>query len=135
MSKGLQWLIGICVVLVVAAMVFSIIAPFFLPRLGLAVVGGDPRFGGEFGFGGPGHMFSGRGMMGGLRMPFLGLGMLVGGVAHAQESGACCRSGSPGTGSGGAGHLPVRSLQPTAGGGLESLPLLRGEDLKFSSRR
>jgi hypothetical protein len=79
MSKGLQWLIGIGVVLVVAAMVFSIVAPFVFPRIGLAMTGAAPRFGGrEFGFWEPGHMFGGRGMMGGLRMPFLGFGMLIG---------------------------------------------------------
>jgi len=33
MSKGLQWVIGIGVVLVVAAVVFSSVAPFFLPRV------------------------------------------------------------------------------------------------------
>jgi hypothetical protein len=73
MSKGLQWLIGIGVVLVVAAMLFSIVAPFVLPRVGLAMPGIGPGFGGgrEFGFWGPGHMFGGRGMMGGLRLPFL----------------------------------------------------------------
>jgi hypothetical protein len=80
MSKGLQWLIGICVVLVVAAMVFSFVAPFFFSRVGLAVPGVDPRLGGgrEFGFWGPGHMFGGRGMMGGLGGPFMGLRMLIG---------------------------------------------------------
>jgi hypothetical protein len=80
MSKGLQWLIGIGVVLVVIAMVFATIAPFVLPRLGLAIGGATPQFGvgREFGFGGPGHMFGGRSMMGGLRMPFFGFGMLIG---------------------------------------------------------
>jgi hypothetical protein len=41
MSKGLQWVIGIGVVLVVVAVVFSSVAPFFLPR---AAVSGAPQF-------------------------------------------------------------------------------------------
>ena len=36
MSKALQWVIGIGVVLVVAAIVFSSVAPFFLPRTSAA---------------------------------------------------------------------------------------------------
>jgi hypothetical protein len=76
MSRVLQWLIGICFVLVTAAIVFSRVAPFFMARVGLAVSGMGPRFG--FGFGGPGQMFGGRGMMGGFGLPFMGLGMLIG---------------------------------------------------------
>ncbi len=70
MSKGLQWIIGISVVLIVIAMIFSTIFPFFAPRLGWA---------NNYGYGmmGPGHMFGGGGMMGGFGMPFFGLGMLV----------------------------------------------------------
>jgi hypothetical protein len=40
MSKGLQWVIGIGVVLVVGAVVFSSMAPFLLPR----AAAGAPRF-------------------------------------------------------------------------------------------
>ena len=36
MSKGLQWIIGIGVVLMVAAVIFSSVAPLFLPRLAVA---------------------------------------------------------------------------------------------------
>jgi hypothetical protein len=77
MSRVLQWLIGICFILVTAAIVFSLVAPFFISRVGLAVSGMGPRFGGGFGFYGPGRMFGGR-MMGGFGLPFLGLGGLVG---------------------------------------------------------
>ena len=41
MSKGLQWVIGIGVALVVVAIVFSSLAPFLLPR---AAAAGAPRF-------------------------------------------------------------------------------------------
>ena len=70
MSKALQWVIGIGVVLIVAAIIFSTVWPFFAPRLGWT---------GDFGYGmmGPGHMFGGRGMMGGFGMPFLGIGMFL----------------------------------------------------------
>ena len=68
MSKGLQWTLGISAVLLVAALVFSSVFPFFAPRLGWNNYG--------YGMMGPGHMFGG-GMMGGFGMPFFGLGMLV----------------------------------------------------------
>ena len=70
MSKALQWVIGIGVVLIVATIIFSTIWPFFAPRLGWT---------GNFGYGmmEPGHMFGGRGMMGGFGMPFLGIGMFL----------------------------------------------------------
>ena len=70
MSKALQWVIGIGVVLIVAAIIFSTVWPFFAPRLGWT---------GNFGYGmmGPGHMFGGRGMMGGFGMPFFGIGMFL----------------------------------------------------------
>jgi hypothetical protein len=77
MSRVLQWLIGICFILVTAAIVFSLVAPFFLSRVGLAIAGTAPQLGRGFGFG-PGHMFGGRMMMGGFRLPFMGLGMLIG---------------------------------------------------------
>ena len=77
MSRALQWLIGICFVLVTAAIIFSLVAPFVLPRVGLALAGNGPQIGRGFGFYGPGYMFGGR-MMGGLRLPFMGLGMLIG---------------------------------------------------------
>jgi hypothetical protein len=70
MSKGLQWVIGISVVLIVAAVVFSTVWPFFAPS---TAWGGAPGFG----MMGPGHMFGGRGMMGGFGMPFFGFGMLL----------------------------------------------------------
>ncbi len=67
MSKGLQWIIGISVVLIVLAFVFSTVYPFFAPQSAWN----------GYGMMGPGHMFGGRGMMGGFGMPFFGLGMLV----------------------------------------------------------
>ncbi len=76
MSRFLQWLIGICLVLVTAAIVFSLVAPFVISRAGLVAPGMGSRIGGGFGFFGPGHMFGGR-MMGGFGMPFLGLGMFI----------------------------------------------------------
>ncbi len=76
MSRVLQWLIGICFVLVTAAIIFSLAAPFVISRMGLAMPGVGPRIGGGFGFYGPGHMFGGR-MMGGFGLPFLGLGMFI----------------------------------------------------------
>lgn len=67
MSKGLQWTIGISVVLIVLAFVFSTVYPLFAPQTAWN----------GYGMMGPGHMFGGRGMMGGFGMPFFGLGMLV----------------------------------------------------------
>ncbi len=67
MSKTLQWVIGIGVVVVVAAVVFATIWPLFVPGTGWTGLG----------MMGPGHM-RGGGMMGGPgMMPFFGLGMLV----------------------------------------------------------
>ena len=54
MSKGLQWTIGISVVLIVLAIVFSTVYPFFAPQSAWN----------GYGMMGPGHMFGGRGMMG-----------------------------------------------------------------------
>jgi hypothetical protein len=86
MSKALQWIIGIGVVLVVMALVFSFVAPFIFARFGYAAMGANPQFGDGRAFGnwGPGHMFGGRGMMGGFRgfgLPFMGFGMLLGPLA------------------------------------------------------
>jgi zinc-ribbon domain len=78
MSKGLQWVIGIGVVLVVAALVFSNVAPFFLPR---AAASGAPLFVAPFSqvaprfpffwrFVGPGRV--------GPRLPFMGFFGLAG---------------------------------------------------------
>ncbi len=70
MSKSLQWVIGIGVVLLVAAVILADLAPYVLPRLGLAVA---PQFGSPEGIYGrhmpfqPGFMFG----LGG-RMPFMG---------------------------------------------------------------
>jgi hypothetical protein len=77
MSKVLQWIIGICFVLVTAAIVFSLVAPFVVARMGVAAPGVVPHLGRGFGYFGPGFMFGGRGMMGGFGLPFLGLGMFI----------------------------------------------------------
>jgi len=58
MSKTLQWIIGIAVVLIVASVIFSTVMPFFFPRTG-------------------GYGMMGPGMMGGFGMPFFGLGMIT----------------------------------------------------------
>ena len=63
MSKALQWIIGIGVVLLVASVIISSIAPFFLPRTAW----------GGYGMMGPGQMYGGGGMMGGLGMGFFGM--------------------------------------------------------------
>ncbi len=63
MSRTLQWIIGIAVVLMVVAIIFSIIAPFFFPRTG------------GYGMMGPGMM--GSGMMGGLGLSTFGPGMIT----------------------------------------------------------
>jgi hypothetical protein len=70
MSKGLQWTIGISVVLIVVAIISSIAFPFFAQRLGWT---------GGYGYGmmGPGHMFGGGPMMGGFGMPFFGIFMFL----------------------------------------------------------
>ena len=61
MSKTLQWIIGIAVVLIVASIIFSMVMPFFFPRTG------------GYGMMGPGY----SGMMGGYGMPFFGIGMIA----------------------------------------------------------
>jgi len=70
MSKVLQWIIGISVVLIVISVIFSTVWPFFASRTGL---------GGGYGYGmmGPGQMYGGGGMMGGFGMPFFGIGMFL----------------------------------------------------------
>lgn len=82
MSKVLQWIVGICLVLVAVAIIASLVVPLVFGGFGVAAGRGAQQFGNGrlFGFGGPGHMFlfGGRGMMGGFRMPFFGLGMLIG---------------------------------------------------------
>jgi len=67
MSKALQWVIGIGVIVVAVAVVFTALWPLFAPRAAWAGHGGM----------GSGHMLGGGGMMGGWGMPFLGLGMLI----------------------------------------------------------
>jgi hypothetical protein len=67
MSKALQWVIGIGVVLVAAAVIFSTVWPLFMPRSSWT----------SYGMMGPGHMLGGGGMMGGFGMPLFGLGMLL----------------------------------------------------------
>jgi len=71
MSKLLQWIIGIGVVIVVLAVAFSVVAPFLLPRLGLApaVTGPYGRVMPRMPFM-PGFMF-GMGRYG-FRSPFMG---------------------------------------------------------------
>ena len=75
MSKGLQWVIGIGVVLVVGVVILAGLAPYVLPRFGLAAAPpfAAPRFAGPLGIYGrhipfrPGFPFGFGG-----RMPFLG---------------------------------------------------------------
>jgi hypothetical protein len=69
MSKGLQWIFGISVVLIALAVTASTVLPFFFPQAG---------WGGGQGMMGRNHMFGGGPMMGGFGMTSLfGLGMLV----------------------------------------------------------
>ncbi len=68
MSKTLQWIVGVSVGLIALAIVFSLVAPFFLPQTGWAGAA-HPMMQ-------PGHMFGGRNMMG-FGMPFFGFGMLL----------------------------------------------------------
>ncbi len=74
MSKALQWVIGLGVVLMVVAVVFSSAAPYFLPRtmMSRAPLAGEPArvFGPRLPFL-PGFLF-GPGQLG-LRFPFLRL--------------------------------------------------------------
>ncbi len=78
MSRALQWVIAICAVLLVAAVIFGIVAPFFLPRLAAGVVSVAPGMGRGHGFGfGVGPMFHRPGMMG-FGFPFLGGAFILG---------------------------------------------------------
>ena len=70
MNKTLQWTLGLSAVLIALAIVFSIVMPFIAPQLGW-------NNGYGYGMMGPGHMFGGRGMMGGFGMPFFGFGMIL----------------------------------------------------------
>ncbi len=69
MSRLLQWVLGICAILLTIAVVVSAVFPLFGVRGAY-----DQSFG-------PGHMFDGRmfggGMMGGFGMPFFGFGMFL----------------------------------------------------------
>ncbi len=68
MSKGLQWIIGVGVVLAAAAVVFASVAPYFLAT---------PAWEGDLAGWRTGHMMGLWGMRGGLTwMPF-GLGFVV----------------------------------------------------------
>ena len=68
MSKTLQWVIGISIILIAITVIASSILPFLLPQA---------AWGGWQGMMGPGHMFGGGGMTGGFGMPFFGLGMIT----------------------------------------------------------
>jgi hypothetical protein len=66
MSKTLQWIIGISIILIAAAVVFSAVWPFVAPNTAWAnygMPGGMGMMGGQSMMGGRGMM--GRGMMGG----------------------------------------------------------------------
>jgi hypothetical protein len=68
MSKPLQWIIGLGVVVVVATVVVSTLWPLFAAGAGWTGTG----------MMGPGHMMSGgANAMGGFGMPFFGLGMML----------------------------------------------------------
>ncbi len=97
MSKALQWIIGICAVLLVLAIVFSTVAPFFLPGQAYTGVNG-------YGYGmmGRGHMFGGGNMMGfggfGIGMlffPLLLLGLTVLGIVWLVRAVSAPRSAAP----------------------------------------
>ncbi|MBM4423251.1 MAG: zinc ribbon domain-containing protein [Chloroflexi bacterium] len=76
MSKPLQWVLGICAVLIVLSIVASNILPFFAPQLGLNNYGYGMMGPGHMA--GGGHMFGGRSMMGSFGgMSFFGFGMLL----------------------------------------------------------
>jgi hypothetical protein len=69
MTKTLQWIISLSLVLIAAAVIFSVVWPVFAPR---------SMWGGSFGgMVGPGHMFGGRSMFGGFGLPFFGIGMML----------------------------------------------------------
>lgn len=70
MSKTLQRIIGIAVVLIVTSVIFSTIMPFFMPRTG----GYGPGMMGGYGMGMP---FFGFGMIAMLLWPVLVIGLIV----------------------------------------------------------
>jgi hypothetical protein len=79
MSKGLQWTIGISVVLIVLAIAFSIVAPYIFPNANYGMMGygmmngyGRGMMGGGFGF----MPFGGFMFLG----PVLFIGLIVLGV-------------------------------------------------------
>ena len=86
MSRLLQWVIGVCVVVMTLAVVFGAVAPVFLPRQMVTVssalpsqIQPMPRFGTRgpgFGFGMP-YSMMGRGM-GGMGFPLLRGGLFLG---------------------------------------------------------
>jgi hypothetical protein len=99
MSRGLQWLIGICAVLVTLAIVFAVVAPWVGTRnvwggYGRGMMGGYGQgmmggygsgSGGAYGssmMGGSGMMGSAGGMMGGGMMPWGSSGAAVPGAAR-----------------------------------------------------
>jgi hypothetical protein len=71
MNKSLQWVIGIGVVVIVAAVIFSTLWPLFAARAGWN----------GFGMMGPGHMpdreMMSGGMMGSWGMPLVAMGMML----------------------------------------------------------
>jgi hypothetical protein len=97
MSKALQWIIGLGVVLIVASIIFSTVWPFFAPRVGWS--------GYDNGMMGPGHMWGGRGMLGEFGMPLfaggmfiwplLVIGLIVAGVAWLVRGFGTSRAVSP----------------------------------------
>jgi hypothetical protein len=86
MSRGLQWLIGICVVVMTLGVIFGSVAPVFMPRMAVTVSGAAPSQGQTlpwFALRGPGYGFGmpypmmGRGIRG-FGFPFLGGGLYLG---------------------------------------------------------
>ena len=71
MSKPLQWIIGVSLVVILAATLFSTVMPFFFPR-----TGGYGMMG-PHGMGGFGMPMFGFGMAAMLGWPLLALGLLI----------------------------------------------------------
>ncbi len=67
MNKSLQWVVGLGVVVIVAAVVFATLGPLVAAGAGWTGTG----------MMGPGLMMDGGGMMGGWGMPFFGMGMML----------------------------------------------------------
>jgi hypothetical protein len=82
MSKTLQWIIGLAVILIVASIIFSTVMPFFFPRTGGYGMMGPGMMGG-YGMGMP---FFGWGMMTMLLWPVLFIGLIVLGVVWLVRS-------------------------------------------------